>query len=85
MIPTADLAGRLGEGLQVAEPLFRRYGGTEQFAGRIETVKVYEDNTLVRAALAEAVNDAVLMVDGGGSLRCALLGDQLATLGVENG
>ncbi len=56
-----------------------------QFCGRITTLKVFEDNSLVRAVLQEQGQGRVLVVDGGGSKRCALFGDALATLAVENG
>ncbi|MGI9049935.1 MAG: ribonuclease E activity regulator RraA [Rubrobacteraceae bacterium] len=52
----------------------------ESFSGPISTVKVYEDNVLVRRALEEVPADNVLVVDGGGSKRCALLGDKLASI-----
>lgn len=71
--------------VQVVAPMFRSYGGRSAFAGRIATLKVFEDNSLVRKALEGAGNGRVLVVDGGGSLRCALVGDQLARLGVEKG
>lgn len=83
-IKTADLYDAYGDTLQVAEPLFQDFGGREAFAGPIATVKVFEDNTLVRANLETAGNGYVLVVDGGGSLRCALLGDRLAQLAIDN-
>lgn len=82
---TADLYDEHGENLQVALPVFNDYGGKSSFCGEIVTVKVYEDNSLVRAALEETVRDKVLVVDGGESMRCALVGDMLAKLGMENG
>lgn len=82
---TADLCDTHGDRLQVVEPLFSDFGGRERFFGPIRTIKCFEDNSLVRAALETAGNRAVLVVDGGGSLRCALLGDMLAQLGVDNG
>ncbi len=82
---TADLSDRLGDAAAVAAPLFRDYGGLTHFAGRISTVKCHEDNSLVRAALEEAGAGRVLVVDGGGSLRCALLGDQLAAMAADHG
>lgn len=82
---TADLYDQYGNDLQVAEPLFLNYGGVRMFRGKIATVRVYEDNVLVRAALAEPGEGRVLVVDGGGSLRCALVGDQLAILAHTNG
>ncbi|MFN8569525.1 MAG: ribonuclease E activity regulator RraA [Kouleothrix sp.] len=69
----------------VAEPIFRDYGSAAAFGRPINTVQVYEDNMLVRAALEQPGHGRVLVVDGGGSLRCALVGDLLAGLGVQNG
>lgn len=82
---TADLYDQYGDVLQVAIPMFNDYGGRKQFSGAISTVKCHEDNSLVRAALEEAGEGQVLVVDGGGSLRCALLGDMLAEVGIKNG
>ena len=86
---TADLldqhedAARAGR-VRVVEPMFRAFGGRPRFHGAIATLKVFEDNSLVRTALEEAGKGRVLVVDGGGSMRCALLGDQLAELAEEN-
>jgi regulator of ribonuclease activity A len=82
---TTDLCDAHEDRLQVAEPLFQRYGGASRFAGQIVTLKLFEDNSLVREALGEDGHGKVLVVDGGGSLRCALLGDQLGELAVKNG
>lgn len=82
---TADLYDTHGENLRIAAPIFRDYGGTLAFEGPIAIVKVFEDNSLVRAALEQPGQGRVLVVDGGGSLRCALVGDVLADLGVKNG
>ena len=71
--------------VQIAEPIFRIYGGNPTFSGRITTLKIFEDNTLVRSVLETRVTNRVLVVDGGGSHRCALLGDNLAKLAVDNG
>lgn len=84
-VHTADLYDEFGDQIQVVAPLFRDFGGNQMFSGAISTVKVFEDNTLVRAALEEPGGGRVLVVDGGGSLRCALVGDMLAELGVDNG
>ena len=64
---------------------FRDYGGQISFGGPIETLRVEDDNVLVRAALEEPGAGRVLVIDGGGSLACALLGDQLAALALANG
>ena len=82
---TADLYDTHGEALRVLAPMFRDFGGLPTFAGPVATLKVYEDNSLVRAALEEPGQGRVLVVDGGGSLRCALVGDNLAALGHKNG
>ncbi|NTX64527.1 ribonuclease E activity regulator RraA [Myxococcus sp. CA051A] len=70
---------------QVAEPGFIDYGGRTTFSGLISTVRAPEDNSLVRKALEEPGAGRVLVVDGGGSRRCALVGDQLALLAQQNG
>lgn len=67
------------------EPLFSDFGGRTAFHGPAHTLKLHEDNSLVRAALEQPGEGKVLVVDGGGSERCALLGDQLAALAVNNG
>jgi regulator of ribonuclease activity A len=82
---TADLCDAFPHLIQVAEPLFREFGGVSRFAGPIETLRVFEDNTLVRQALESAGRGRVLVVDGGGSLRCALVGGRLAALARSNG
>ena len=81
---TADLYDEHGENLQVVEPVFNDYGGGKIFCGPVSTVKVYEDNSLVRTALEEPGKGRVLVVDGGGSLRCALVGDMLAQIAKDN-
>jgi regulator of ribonuclease activity A len=86
---TCDLCdefdGRAGYALRVVEPIFRSYGGRPAFHGQIATLKLFEDNSLVRERLGEPGNGRVLVIDGGGSLRCALVGDQLGLLAVANG
>jgi regulator of ribonuclease activity A len=84
-IKTADLCDRFPNEVSVCEPLFRSFGSAESFHGLISTVKVYEDNVLVRQALETLEPGRVLVVDGGGSRRCALLGDNLASLAVSRG
>lgn len=82
---TADLYDEYEEKLQIATPMFNDYGGNLKFCGPVSTVDVFEDNSLVRAALEEPGEGRILVVDGGASLKCALLGDMLAELGKENG
>ena len=64
--------------------MFSSFGGRKAFHGQIATLKLFEDNSLVRMALESAGEGRVLVIDGGGSLRRALLGDQLAALAVQN-
>jgi regulator of ribonuclease activity A len=82
---TTDLCDHHGERVLVADPIFKHFGKRTHFAGPIATLKVFEDNTLVRAALETAGHGRVLVVDGGGSLRCALVGGQLGELAVQQG
>jgi len=82
---TADLCDQHADAVLVAEPIFADYGGARAFGGPIATVGVYEDNVLVRAALEQPGAGRVLVIEGGGSLRCALVGDQLAALAHANG
>lgn len=70
---------------QIAEPLFRSYGANPAFCGQITTLKVFEDNVLVQTTLAEKVQNRVLVIDGGGSHRCALIDNNLAKMAVDNG
>ncbi len=71
--------------IRIVAPLFHDYGGNIAFNGLIATLKTFEDNSLVREMLSEKGENRVLVVDGGGSLRCALLGDQLGALALKNG
>jgi regulator of ribonuclease activity A len=77
---------RLAAGsLNVLPPVFRSFGKRARFCGPAATVKVFEDNVLVRAALETEGRGRVLVVDGGGSLRCALVGGNLGVLAEKNG
>jgi regulator of ribonuclease activity A len=82
---TADLCDEFGAEVRVAEPLFRDWGGLDRFAGPIATLRVFEDNALVRQTLETPGDGRVLVVDGGGSLRTALVGGNLAALAHRNG
>ncbi|KAA3652327.1 MAG: RraA family protein [Proteobacteria bacterium] len=81
----ADLCDQFDAEVRVVEPMFRSFGGKSAFHGPITTLKVFEDNSLVRTALEGPGNGRVLLIDAGGSKRCAMVGDQLAVLGVNNG
>ena len=85
MYRTTDLCDEHSDNLQIADPFFSDFGGRELFHGPIATVKTFEDNSRVRERVAEPGEGRVLVVDGGGSLRCALLGDLLAEKAVKNG
>lgn len=74
---TADLYDEHTAEVQVAEPLFRHFGGRRIFGGPIATLKVFEDNLLVHEQLKESGEGRVLVIDGGGSLRSAIVGDIL--------
>lgn len=82
---TADLFDDHGDTLQVLSPDFVDFGGRDVFCGPIVTVKCFEDNSRVKEFSQTPGNGRVLVVDGGGSLRCALLGDMIAAKFVENG
>jgi regulator of ribonuclease activity A len=82
---TADLCDEYPQLIRVLNPLFRNYGGTDRFSGPVETVQVYEDNAVVRETLETQGRGRVLVVDGGGSLRCALVGGRLGQLAQRNG
>lgn len=84
-LATTDLCDAHPSDVRVAEPLFRDFGGLPAFAGPIATLDVFEDNSLVRTALEEQGEGRVLVIDGRGSLRCALLGGNLAALAEEHG
>jgi regulator of ribonuclease activity A len=82
---TADLLDEHEDRAAVCELQLRRFGGTAPFSGAIQTVQCFEDNVLLRQELSTPGEGRVLVVDGGGSLRCALLGEQVATLGRDHG
>lgn len=71
--------------LSVLPPVFQSFGKQLKFAGPATTLKVFEDNALVRSTLETPGNGHVLMIDGGGSLRCALVGGNLGMLAEKNG
>jgi regulator of ribonuclease activity A len=84
-VKTTDICDEFPDAVMVAEPIFTHYGKRKRFHGPATTIKVYEDNVLVRSAVEEAGNGRVLVVDSGGSLRRALLGDILAGMAADNG
>lgn len=82
---TADLYDDHGDALQSCSLQLRSIGGAARFQGGISTVRCHRDNALVKAALAEPGEGRVLVVDGGGSLESALVGDLIGASAVENG
>lgn len=80
-----DLCDQHGDALQVADPLFHDFGGKSLFYGQAVTLSCYEDNSLVRELVNRPGQGRVMVIDGGGSLRRALLGDQLAIKAAEQG
>ena len=80
-----DLCDENPDLVRVVSPMFRNFGGKRSFGGAITTIKCHEDNSLVTEAVNEIGSDRVLVVDGGGSLRCGLLGDNLALKAASNG
>ncbi|MFP5383565.1 MAG: ribonuclease E activity regulator RraA [Gammaproteobacteria bacterium] len=82
---TCDLCDENPADVRVCEPMFNQFGGRECFGGEIVTVKCFEDNSRVKETLATPGAGKVLVVDGGGSLRCALLGDLIGEDAVKNG
>lgn len=85
IISTPDLCDQFPDDVRVLAPMFNSYGGVAAFGGEIVTVKCFEDNSLVKEQLGLAGAGRVLVVDGGGSLRRALLGDLIAASAVKNG
>ncbi len=84
-LKTTDLCDAHPDKIQVAEAIgFKDYGGRKVFGGKMVTLKMFEANPLVRKTLEKDGNGAVLIVDGGASMRCAMLGDQLGELAVKN-
>jgi len=81
---TVDLCDKYRGSIQVALPVLKMYGKIPAFAGQIETVKCYEDNTVVKQTLSKPGKGKVLVVDAGGSLKCALVGDLVAGIGAKH-
>ena len=84
MVATADLLDEHGAAAQVCLIQFRSFGA-RSFSGRVATIRCSEDNVLLRACVSEPGDGRVLVVDGGGSFGCALLGDNIAGIAVANG
>lgn len=84
-ISTADLYDERGEKLQSVSLQFQNIGGMSGFSGPVRTVRCFRDNALLKELLSGPGDGAVLVIDGGGSLESALVGDVIASLAVDNG
>jgi regulator of ribonuclease activity A len=85
MKPTPDLCDQYQDRVRVLDPMLTNYGGREQFCGPAVTVKCFEDNSCVKQLVGTTGNGRVLVVDAGGSMRRACLGDMLAAKASSNG
>lgn len=82
---TADLVDEIGPDVRSCDLQLAQYGGRVMFAGRISTVRCFQDNALLKSVLSEPGNGGVLVIDGAASLHTALVGDLIAELGRANG
>jgi len=82
---TPDLCDDYPELVRVLEPMMGNFGGRESFGGEVVTIKCHEDNSLVKEHAGNPGQGKVMIVDGGGSMRRALLGDMIAENAVKNG
>ena len=81
---TADICDKY-EDIQICDGVFNSYGKKSKFHGRIRTVNAVEDNSYVKKLIDERVNGDIMVIDGKGSKKCALLGDNLAKKASDNG
>ncbi|MFJ5695128.1 ribonuclease E activity regulator RraA [Arthrobacter sp. NPDC093125] len=84
-VNTADLYDERGEDIQSIAIQFQSLGGKTHFSGPARTVKCFEDNALLKSVVSTPGDGGVLVVDGGGSLSRALMGDMIAEIAVSNG
>ncbi|MDQ7004798.1 MAG: ribonuclease E activity regulator RraA [Ghiorsea sp.] len=82
---TTDLYDEHLESLQVAMPIFRDFGGKTSFSGTIVTLKAVDDNSFLKTSFEQDGTGKVLVVDASSSMRCAMMGDMMASLGASNG
>ncbi|KMV30540.1 ribonuclease E activity regulator RraA [Photobacterium swingsii] len=81
---TSELCDIYLDKVDVVEPMFSSYGGRSSFGGQVTTVKCFEDNALIHTVLEQEGAGRVLLIDGGGSLRRALIDAELAQLAADN-
>lgn len=84
-IDTSELCDLYSDQVDVVEPIFSSFGGRSAFFGKITTVKCFENNGLIAEVLEEEGQGRVLLIDGGGAVRRALIDAELAQLAVDNG
>ncbi len=84
-ISTPDLCDAYPDLVRVLDPIFTNYGGKTSFGGKIVTVKCFEDNSVVKESAGKPGKGKVMVVDGGGSLKKALLGNLIARTALNNG
>jgi len=84
MLSTCDISDKLYPNIQYLEPVYKSFGLKKSFSGQIVTVKCYEDNSLVEEALNSNGKGSVLVIDAGGSMKCAILGDKRASDAIKN-
>lgn len=82
---TSELCDIYQESVNVVEPLFSNFGGRTSFGGQIITVKCFEDNGILYDLLEQLGHGRILLVDGGGSVRKALVNAELARIAADNG
>lgn len=82
---TTDLYDDHLENVQVAAPIFQNFGAKASFYGQIATIKILEDNSFLKSAFGSPGHARILVVDAAASLRCAVMGDMMAELAIENG
>jgi len=83
-LSTSDISDKLHPNIQYLEPIYKSFGLKKSFSGYIVTVKCYEDNSLVEEALNSNGKGSVLVIDAGGSMKCAMLGDKRASDAIKN-
>ena len=83
-LSTCDISDKLHPNVQYLEPVYKSFGLKKSFSGRIVTIKCFEDNSLVEEALNSNGKGLVLVIDAGGSMKCAMLGDKRASDVIRN-
>jgi regulator of ribonuclease activity A len=84
-VSTPDLSDQFDQEVNIVQPIFKHYGDLKQGYGQITTIDCFEDNSLVSEQVQLPGEGRILVIDGGGSLRYSLLGDQLTGKAIDNG